>query len=160
MEFSLANYVEKRKKATTSKKKGGYLILEITAFLIFMFFMFNYGLGLFGNTDSAKVTNANEELEQIRTAVISYKTYNLYGSYPASLGELVESPCLTKDESRDGRQHDRFLQPNSRWTTSSLKDMWGNDYVLDTQNGTVYSTAGSSDSSDYITVSLGSSSGS
>lgn len=157
MELALKDFVNQH-EITKKKKKGAYFILEIAFFLIFVAIVTAVATGMLGNTDGAKVATTNQELDQIRTAVLSYKTYRIDGANPA-LTDLVSSPSISKDEAIDGRQHDAFLQTNPRWTTSGLKDMWGNDYVIDTSANTVYSTAGSSDSSDYITLSLGTTSG-
>ena len=159
MKLELKDFVNQYKVGSMKrKKKGAYFILEIAFFLIFVAIITAVATGMLGNTDGAKVATTNQELDQIRTAVLNYRTYRIDGANP-TLGDLVVSPSISKENAIDGRQHDAFLQTSPRWSSSGLKDMWGNDYVIDTSANTVYSTAGSSDSSDYITLSLGTTSG-
>ena len=139
-------------KNSTTKKRGGYLIIELAFWFVVMAIIAAIALGLLGNTDGAKVTAANQELDQIRTAVLSYQTYRIDGAYPDNLGDLLQDTTINAIDAIDGREHGPFLEPTPRWSTSALKDAWGNDYQL--KDDAVYSTAGSSDSKDYIKVQL------
>ena len=140
-------------KEQKKKKKGGYLIIELAFWFVVMAIIAAIALGLLGNTDGAKVTAANQELDQIRTAVLSYQTYRIDGAYP-DLPKLLSDECIGKDDSIDGRPHGAFLEGSARWTSEGLRDPWGNLYVLDEQNNTVYSTAGDKPEADRITVAL------
>ena len=156
MGYSIASIgarVEQLKKQK-AKKRGGYLIIELAFWFVVMAIIAAIALGLLGNTDGAKVTAANQELDQIRTALLSYRTYKITGTYPTELKDLFST--FDKSEAIDGRPHGPFLDINSssRWSnTGDVTDPWGNQYEI---NGNVIkSTAGTpGDTTDDIVVTL------
>ena len=121
MNINLSNIKEKA-LLNIGKKKGESLLMSVAAYIVALAIILGVAVMLLGDTDPSKITVTKQELDQIRTAVVEYRTYRIDGASPASLGEL-------------------------------LNDMWGNDYVLD--GNTVYSTAGSTDETDRVSLEIG-----
>ena len=140
------------KTETKRNKKGAYFLIEIAFFLVFCVIVAAVALGMFDNADSGKVATTTQELDQIRTAIVTYKTYKLDGSLPSTPGDLLGT--ISTSDSIDGREHGPFLSKNNRWQNGQLLDMWGEDYVIDKDNNLVYSNAGSTDSTKRISVSI------
>ena len=153
--INLSNIKEKA-LLNIGKKKGESLLMSVAAYIVALAIILGVATMLLGDTDPSKITVTKQELDQIRTAVVEYRTYRIDGESPASLGELLNDPVIAASDAIDGRAHHPTLSPNARWSNSGLKDMWGNDYVLD--GNTVYSTAGSTDETDRVSLEIGGSS--
>ena len=152
MNINLSNIKEKA-LLNIGKKKGESLLMSVAAYIVALAIILGVAVMLLGDTDPSKITVTKQELDQIRTAVVEYRTYRIDGASPASLGELLNDPVIASSDSIDGRAHHPTLTTNPRWSNSGLKDMWGNDYVLD--GNTVYSTAGSTDETDRVSLEIG-----
>ena len=139
------------------KRKGAYFLVEIAIFLIFVAIITSTSMGSISDTDGAKIATTHQELDQIRTAVMQYKTYRLDNTVPDNLGDLIKNPCIASEDAIDAREHPAFLQETARWSTSGLKDMWNNNYTIETDTDgsmVLQSTAGSSDTAKYVKVKL------
>lgn len=104
--------------------------------------------------DSARVATTKMELDQIRSAALAYQGLRLDASYPDSITILLEDDAIPASDSIDGMKHGNFLPTTNRWTSSGVLDYWGNEYVIDVANEIIYSTHGSNDQDERISVSF------
>lgn len=124
------------------KRKGAFLSLETLMYIVVLLILLAIGLGLFSQRESAKVSTARSELDQIRNATIEYNSYQITSQFPSDPSVLLDA--LPATETMDGLEHGPFLQPNDRWKDGALKDPWGGTYtyVGSGQNVTAIQTDG------------------
>lgn len=136
------------------RRKGAFFSIETAFYFIVIAIIAAVVIGIFNYLNDARVSTAEQELDQLRSAVLEYKAYRVDQSMPANLSDLLKSDAITAQYSIDNRQHGPFLNTtNNRWSTAGIKDPWGNDYKIDgsdTKGKYIYSTAGSTDSTRYI----------
>ena len=146
---------ENRKEAYL--RKGAFFSVETAFYFIVIAIVAALIIGIFTYLDDARVATAQQELDQIRSAVLEYKAYRLDQSVPSELPTLLESGCISADDSIDNRRHGPFLNTtNNRWTSDGLKDPWGNNYEIssdsDSRGTYVYSTCGGKGTDEYLRV--------
>lgn len=124
------------------KRKGAFLSLETLMYIVVLLILLAIGLGLFSQRESAKISTARSELDQIRSATIEYNSYQITSQFPSDPSELLGT--LSSTETTDGLEHGPFLQASDRWKDGALKDPWGGTYtyVGSGQNVTAVQTDG------------------
>ena len=138
-------------------RKGAFFSVETAFYFIVIAIVAALIIGIFTYLDDARVSTAQQELDQIRSAVLEYKAYRLDQTVPSNLPTLLESGCISADDAIDNRKHGPFLNTtNNRWSSDGLKDPWGNNYEISTDSdsrGTyVYSTCGGKTEEEYLRV--------
>ena len=146
---------ENRRKAHL--RKGAFFSVETAFYFIVIAIVAALIIGIFTYLDDARVSTAQQELDQIRSAVLEYKAYRLDQTVPDDLTILLNSDCIEAGDSIDNRKHGPFLNTtNNRWSSNGLKDPWGNNYEIssdsDTRGTYVYSTCGGKTEEEYLRV--------
>ncbi len=95
----------------------GFTLIEILiAITIISIFAAGIGLSLFGNVDKALVTRAQQDIQQLESALDIYRLDNFrYPSQAAGLNALVTRPAEARGWS-------------GPYIKSLPKDPWGSDY--------------------------------
>jgi len=125
------------------KRKGSLLVDVAIAMIVIMILIIGGLVGYQEIKDNANRTAANQELQTLKSAMVSYIGLSKSSSAPSDLGGLITG--LTAANSIDNSAHVNFVQKDG-WTSSasSFVDPWGNTYTLSTTNRTISSTAGGS----------------
>lgn len=119
----------------SAKKKGAIMLSETMMYVVVIFIIFAVGYGFMSIRKSAKIGAATLELDQIRTAAVLYQSLRIDNQPPSDLGDLLLDEAISASESIDGMTHGTFLQEKAGWTTSGLKDPWGQNYGIRTTGG-------------------------
>ena len=145
-----------------SKVRGAILTMETAFYIIVIAILAAIAISTLVDTDAAKRTTTNQEIEQIRTAAVQYKAFVLQKKVTFSDGFTELFVELPADKSVDHNVHGPFLEPNSkngtdgRWTiTNGAKDLWGDQYHYDSKTNEIYSKCGSDKVQDEIRVYIG-----
>lgn len=143
------------------KLKGAILTMETAFYIIVIAILAAIAISTLVDTDAAKRTTSNQEIEQIRTACVQYKAFsiaqvNFSDGFPELFG------YIEANEAVDAHRHGPFLEPNSsngqdgRWTVDGgAKDLWGNPYYYDANTNEIYCTLGGADEDDWLRVYIG-----
>ena len=102
-------------------------MLYVGAFVLFA----AIGIGAALNIrNSAKMSAAQAEMDQIRTAVLQCQQDSGTEDYP-DLTILTSKTALKADDALDGVDHGPYLQPTAKWKENGdLADPWGKPYKL------------------------------
>ena len=145
-----------------SKVRGAILTMETAFYIIVIAILAAIAISTLVDTDAAKRTTTNQEIEQIRTAAVQYKAFVLQKKVTFSDGFTELFKTLPANMSVDNNIHGPFLEPNSkngtdgRWTVSKgAKDLWGDQYHYDSKTNEIYSKCGSDKVQDEIRVYIG-----
>lgn len=128
---SVGNFEKKRAILSLGgKKKKGFSIMELAIYILVAAILLG-AIAFAGSqmVNSAKVSNAKQELENLRSACMQYTIWNVNNDYPADLETLLSDTAIPADQAIDNVPHGPFITTNNRWTTAGIKDPWGNDYV-------------------------------
>lgn len=136
----------KEKSALLKKKKKGFSIMELAVYILIVAILLAVAAYAGSElTESAKVSNAKQEMANIQSACMQYKVWHKDNQYPTGengLGNLTTKEAIPASDSLDGISHGPFLTSNTRWTESSLLDPWGKPYQI--EGGTLKSVGGKS----------------
>ena len=140
--------------------KGAILTMETAFYIIVIAILAAIAISTLVDTDAAKRTTSNQEIEQIRTAAVQYKAFSINQvAFTDGFPELFG--YIEANEAVDAHRHGPFLEPNSsngqdgRWTTAGAKDLWGNPYYYDAATNEIYCTCGNADEADWLRVYIG-----
>ena len=137
-------------------KKHGWVTWEIMLGVILVLVLIGGMVYKFPEIrNSTNRSAAFQDMQTIRTLVISYAGFRKDGRPPATLETLATSPSISADEAVDGADHGAFLDLSKRSTSSGqILDPWGNEYeytVNSDGSGSIISTGGGmADSSDLV----------
>ena len=143
------------------KLKGAILTMETAFYIIVIAILAAIAISTLVDTDAAKRTSSNQEIEQIRTACVQYKAFSINKvAFTDGFPELFG--YIEANEAVDAHRHGPFLEPNTsngadgRWTVAEgAKDLWGNPYYYDSTNNEIYCTCGGADEDDWLRVYIG-----
>lgn len=140
-----------------SRKRKGWVTWEIMLGVILVLALIGGLIYKFPEIRSS--TNraaALQDMQTIRTLVISYSGFRKDGQPPATLETLAENPSITADDAIDGADHGAFLDLSKRSSSSGLVlDPWGNAYeytVKSDGSGTIVSSGGGNADSKPLQV--------
>lgn len=144
------------KKRATLKKRKGFSLWEFAFTLVLMAIVI---AGLFFSFPELRGTTNRtatlEDMQKLKTLVVSYAGLRKDGQPPATLETLTEDPSIIAEDSIDGADHKAFLDPNKRSAGGLIVDSWGNPYeyvVNGDRTGSITSTAGGGSDSNPIVV--------
>jgi hypothetical protein len=120
--------------AMPKKKPGAVLSLETVLYVAIIIIFVAIGLGIFSQRESAKVAACNQELDQIRSAVVQYGALDVNGTNGLTdLTKLFDASAISATDAVDGVAHGYFLQKSGRWKDGKLHNPWGDgEYTLGT----------------------------
>lgn len=131
--------------AYPKKKPGAVLSLETMLYIAIIIIFVAIGIGIFSQRESAKIAACNQELDQIRSAVIQYSSLRASDDNDLDdLSKLFKAEAISADEAVDGASHGYFLQETGRWKHGSqggdqVLNPWGDDsYHYDADTGKIY----------------------
>lgn len=125
------------------KQRKAFSISELMVYMIVVLFLVGVlFLGLPFLINQAKVTTAKQEMDTIKTAVITYQMMAINPSDSITMDDLKTG--LTAEESVDGLSHQNILPEDA-----DLNDPWGGEYLIET------STDGSGSITTSNAVSVG-----
>ena len=108
--------------------RKGFSFMEILASLVLIvaltvgaFFVFNEA------QQTRKLAQMHNEMDAIRSGILSYEATSLNSTFPPSL-EVLASKGLSADESVDGAAHPSFVNSIKSGSGTYL-DPWGQAYV-------------------------------
>lgn len=121
-----------RLAAYPRKKPGAVLSLETMIYIAVIIVFMALGIGLFSQRESAKVTACNQEMDQIRSAIVQYSSYSTKDNVKelGDLGILFNEDALSADNAIDNVQHGPFLQKTGRWKDGKAINPWGIEYKV------------------------------
>lgn len=96
-------------------------LVLIVALTVGAFFVFNEA------QQTRKLAQMHNEMEAIRSGILSYEATSLNSTLPPSL-EILVSKGLSEDESVDGAAHPSFVSSIKSGSGAYL-DPWGQEYV-------------------------------
>lgn len=85
---------------------------------------------------SRRLAQANNDLDAIAAAIVTYEAYNAAGTLPESLEVLQSDPALAATASIDGLAHGNLLSVG-KGADVDLVDPWGTAYVYSAEDRTV-----------------------
>ena len=132
-------FMQKLAAYTPKKKPGAVLSLETMLYIALIIIFVAVGIGIFSQRESAKVAACNQELDQIRTALVQYSSLRMEDNNDISdLTILFDAEAIKDTESVDGIAHGYFLQQTGRWKDGQLHNPWGDGfYTYDASSGVI-----------------------
>lgn len=91
------------------------------ALTVGVFFVFNEA------QQTRKLAQMHNEMDAIRSGILSYEATSLNSTLPSSL-EVLASKGLSEDESVDGAAHPSFVS-SIKSGSGTFLDPWGQEYV-------------------------------
>lgn len=140
-----------------TKKRRGWVTWEIMLGVILVLALIG-GL-IYKFPEIRASTNraaALQDMQTIRTLVISYSGFRKDGQPPATLEDLASNPSISADDAVDGADHGAFLDLSKRSSSAGLVlDPWGNAYTYTVNSdgsGKIVSTGGGTADSKELSV--------